>query len=679
MPHRILAAAAAVVLLCAIALLEHAPAATLVMMARPGGAAVVGDDVHGMTIPEGHPRLWYDASSLAAARTWADANPFNASGAAFHDQYRERATECLLEEDSTVCNTAVDWALAVELPESGVSCDECRWWGEAAILTFDWAYDYFTPEERATFISNWNGWLSHWHDQAWGGNHFNGFNGVPKYGNNYYWGYLRNDILWCIATAGENPGFEDYCEEALEVRWEGEFLPATQSLDPEYGISHVGGALPEGDQYGIYLATYANIPFYTAGVLGRDLYGESNFFIEALFGIIYGRTPAATTRSGATTGHDMFPYNDSQEWRFGGRARADSYVDFLDTMLTRYPATNMGRWIRQWLDDVASEVHSPHLSSTLPSVTALSFSSLPLDYFQPGIGNFYGRSDWATDATSFLWMLGQHGVDPGTEAATVGHRHDEIGSFQIWRNGRWLTRLDSSYTENIAGFAGSGSVDAGGLLGANTLVIGGTNIRYNEGDWAVLRTDSDPDFAYAATEFTDVYAGAASSVIREYVFVRSIETTVILDRVLTAGSTVKTWLAHFDNNPTLEDANNVSHVAGTQELRLTTLVPSSPTRRVVTEGGDIGQYRLEIDSPSGTQTYFLVVLQAKASADADLAPSVNDTGSAYEVTLNGSISVTFQKGSTSSGGSITISGDTTNFRSDVEAITVTTAGPVWED
>jgi hypothetical protein len=625
---------------------------------------------HGMTIPSGHPRLWFNAARLATARAWFQSRPFSASDHAMHDFHREQALECLLGQNATVCNAAVTWAMSVSLPTSGVSCDQCRWSGEAAILTFDWCYNFFSPGQRSTFLSNWNSWLGFWKDQSWGGNRLRAYRGVPMYGNNYYWGYLRNQVLWGIATAGENPMADSFLADALTTRWTEEFIPAAASITPPFTSSHKGGALPEGDQYGIYLAEYPSIGFISAQLYGRNIYGESNFFNEAAFNIIYSTTLAPTAHGAAAAGYEVYPFNDSDNWRNGSSATGSHYVDFMGTMIAANPSSNLAKWAQQWLNLKTNSIRSPHISSTDPGVSPLAFSSLPLDYFVPGMGFFYGKNAWSSGATAFLWMLGQHGVTTGTDAATVGHRHDEIGSFQIWRNGKWLARNDTSYGEQAAG-------DPSGLLGANTIMIGGTNVRYNRGRWTVRRMESTPTYSYANTDFTTVYGTVASAVQRELVFVRSLETTVVLDRINTAGTTTKTWLAHFENNPTLQDANHVNHVNGSEALRVTTLVPANATRRVVAEGGAIGQYRLEIDT-TGTQSYFLTVLQAKDANGAELNPTVVDNGSTFEVTLNGSVSMSFNKGASSAGGSITIAGAARNFRGDVQNLVVSPAGPVWD-
>jgi hypothetical protein len=101
---------------------------------------------------------------------------------------------------------------------------------------------------------------------------------------------------------------------------------------------------------------------------------------------------------------------------------------------------------------------------------------------------------------------------------------------------------------------------------------------------------------------------------------------------------------------------------------------------VVDEGSHgNSQFRIEVDTTPGTsQSYMLHVLQARDAAGSVLAPSVMDNGASYTVTLDATTSITFEKGMTSSGGSITVSGVPTSFRADVQSMSVTAAGPEWE-
>ena len=61
-----------------------------------------------------------------------------------------------------------------------------------------------------------------------------------------------------------------------------------------------------------------------------------------------------------------------------------------------------------------------------------------------------------------------------------------------------------------------------------------------------------------------------------------------------------------------------------------------------------------------------------------LAPTVGEDGTSYTVTLDGSTSITFQKGMTSTGGAITIGAGVTPLRANVQSMSVTADGPAWE-
>jgi hypothetical protein len=626
--------------------------------------------VNGIDIPTGHPRLWFDAARLAQARAWFAANPFTASDHAGHDEHRERALECLLGGNATVCRAAVDWAMGVSVPvPGGVSCDECRWSGQDAILTFDWAYDHFTAAERATFISRWNGFLSNWMTKPWGGSGVYAYNAVAMDQNNYYWGYLRNELEWGIASYGENPQAGTFLQDALVTRWQTDFIPHALTY-------HKGGVAMEGDQYGPYLYEYPMISFFTANMYGRNILNESDFFKGGLLATIYATTPSPTTRAGATTGYEFYPFNDSDFWRYGAGAsttsEATAYADFVGTMASYFRNIPLGRWAQQWLNMTGASPRSPHITSVDPNVTPLSFNSLPVDYFAPGPGFFYGRTSWAPDTTAFLLQLGQ--AYPVYPASSVGHRHDEVASFSIVREGRWLVRNDSSYGETVVGG------DPSGLLGNNTLMINRTNVRYNRGNPVVRRVESRPEYAFANVDITTVYGTAASNVEREYIYIRSLDTMVIFDRINTSGSTTKTFLAHFEQNPTIEDATHLTVVNGAEALRLTTLVPANPNYQVIAEGG-IGQYRLEADAV-GTQNYFLNVLQTRDASAANLTATVLDNGSSYTATLahptRGTVTLTVNKGASSAGGSLAITSQSFNLNPGVQSISITDNGPVWE-
>jgi hypothetical protein len=618
---------------------------------------------HGLFIPTTHPRLWYDTARLARARTWYAAHPFTPSST----DHIGQATRGLLNNESAQCRTAINWAIpqSASIQLTGVSCDDCRWSGEAIILTYDWCYAFMTAAERSTLLASVNTWMNHWRTQVWGGP------AMPE--NNYFWGNVRNELEWGITSYEDNVSMADtFLDDVFTTRLANSVYPSAASGNM------LGGIGREGTQYGVYVDAYASLPWTTSGLLGRDLFTESNFWREAAYYMIYSLSPAPTTGAGpgqaTSMGYTFFPFSDDEVWLQGGQVNGNP-GNFMASVAMRWPSASVGQHARQWLNGT-SATRSTYVQSVDPGGTALAFTNLPLDYYGPGAGMFYGRNAWGPSATTFFLKL--------KDGPAEGHSHTDWGTWQIWRNGRYLSRETVSYGESIAGYAGSGTAVADLYLGHNSLLVGGNGTHRNQwisGLANVTRLESRPAYTYSAVDLTGTIDGTSTFVHweREFVFVRSLETMVILDRVqsASAGST-KTFLAHCETMPSTT-ASGATCTNGSQALVMTTLAPATRSYRVVAEGGTIGQYRIEVDTSPGTaQSYILTVLQAKDGTAASLTPTVAEDGASFTVTLNGTTSIVFAKGMVSSGGSITTDGATTPFRTTVQPISVTDAGPAWQ-
>jgi hypothetical protein len=246
-------------------------------------------------------------------------------------------------------------------------------------------------------------------------------------------------------------------------------------------------------------------------------------------------------------------------------------------------------------------------------------------------------------------------------------------------------------------------------IGHNGLLYNGRGtINWQDSRPVTTRLASEPDYFYVAMDLTGAYTiradqahreneiangqtlgnPGAGRTIREMIFIRPLETLVVFDRMEAAGpspaTVTKTFLVHFENNPTLSGDSYVGET-GDQALRVTTVVPSSVTRRVVTEGNTIGQYRAEIETTGAVQSYFLNVLQARDVGGPDLEIDVEDTGTGYELTLThpdiGTAVIVIERGATSSGGSFGYSENgnpsLSPLREGVQSITMDYDGVWW--
>jgi len=357
----------------------------------------------------------------------------------------------------------------------------------------------------------------------------------------------------------------------------------------------------------------------------------------------------------------------------------------MAAIATVWPNDAVGRHARQWTQMVGVQPWR-HIRAVDTPTTPLSFDTIPLDFYSSGPRYMYGRNAWGQNSTSFLWQLGDaHGN-------SIGHQHGDYGTFQIWRNGRFISRETVVYAgssrDYLVGYNGSGSVDGAGPLGHNTVLIDGAvpGPQYSNRRATVERLESHPEYTFAVVDLVPP-ATQMQEWRREFVFLRDIETTVILDRLQTASATAtKTFINHCETDPVGSGNDSRTCVVGNQSLVMTTLLPAQRTYREVDEGSNVRhQYRIEVDTtPGASQSYILTVLQAKDAAAPSLTPTVSDsnpgsfTDGTITVTLDGANSVVFRKGTGSIDGSITASGTTYNPRNTVQQMNVTLEGPQWQ-
>lgn len=635
-----------------------------------------------MTIPTAHPRLWWNPERLARAKSWFAAKPFSPRA----DEPQNLALHYVLSGDTSSARKAITWLMGFTFRLDVTASDPARWHGEHAMLVFDWCFDQLTASERATLISRWNEYITTLNAKTWGGIGFEA--------NNYYWGYFRNSFEWAVASYHENPQAAAILQHALINRWQSSFVPYASTAG-RGGIPH------EGSQYGRYNLAYVTVPLTTAALLGQNLWDETLFFREALYYVIYGSTPAKTHgRAGSEPRFEIFPYGDDEFFQYGGSAETFYFGDFLATAMERWRGKAVAAHARTWFEQVRPPMSLLHEAVFNTTGAALPFTQLPLDYFGAGNGYMYARTRWAPDTTVVNLQLGR-------ASGVGGHEHLDWGTFQIWRAGRWLSRETTGYTNQIAGWRDTGSVDASRTEAHNGVLFDG----YGIGGWGnrkgpprPLRVESRADYAFAAVDLSAAYRNTdklhperdnpgVARLVREFVYIRPFEALVAFDRIETSGekkpaaSVVKTFLVHFEAPPRIEGTQTVLGTNGDQALRVSTLLPTTPSYRVVSEGGTVGQYRLEVDASGNAQGYFLHVLHARAATAPDLRVRLDDQGDSFAIILThptqGTARVVLRKGMESQGGSFGHSASGTPVDrpliEGIQSLVITEQGPAWGD
>lgn len=663
-----------------------------------------------LQIPAGHPRIWYgNAARLAQAQAYFGSQPFVPQG---NEIQLQRALRGLLTGNNADCDLAVAHLLGWLVENNGNRRDALRQQGEELLLIYDWCRQRLSPAQVQTLVTRWNGYMDL--EIA------DGFANQGAEANNYYWGRVRNELMWGISSFGDNPRAQEFIDHALDTRlglWFADF-------HTDFGI---GGVFPEGGDYGVVSLSYPLLPFFSAADYGHDPYQQTPYFRAAIYALIYGSTPGPTSLAGSFSGgHLLFPFNDDETLHQGGTINARAYLgDFARALGAREPAVGNARHLRAWLAQTGA-ARRWLFDALGGNGDPVELQSLPLDYYAPGAAVLSARSSHTPEAMAVHLQLGTPGH--------IEHRHYDGGSFQIWRKGRFLSRESAGYADQLRGFQGSGMIETDHPLAHNTLLFEA----WNTGRWVgtgpivippgqprfenprdlprVTRLQHEPGFSFVAVDYSDAYRNMPDSRVdwpyaevawREFLFLRDLQVLLILDRMRASSDSLLPWyngggwlltgpnipaeqvrrsfVMHFETQPQVS-GNRVAAALGDQQVELITLLPASPVFRIVDEDlpGDeqAGQYRLELDSVGSVESYFLNLVTGYDSGQPAPSAQLTDNGASWTLSLShpqrGQATVVLQKGMLSSGGNITINGQNTPLRGDVQGISVTPNGPVWE-
>jgi hypothetical protein len=675
-----------------------------------------------LNIPSTHPRILFTSSAdLARARTWYATNTITPQTTSAIQQ----AYVGLMTQNSTACRNAInlvlndaEYQLSPQLQQA-VASDAARWIGEEAIVTYDWCHAHFTQTERDTFKTRWNNWITILNAKPWGGRWMED--------NNYYWGYMRNSILMGLATWGENT--VNSVDKAREFLMHGY---ATRFLDwmiAYYPHELAGGVPPEGTAYGRVMFDYHLLPFLTLRNLGEDPFNRLRFWKESVYYTAYSMTPAKTA---GPTGPELcnqaqsawtwqqFPFADDERFSQCGYSglRQTDYANGMLTYANLFADRDSGKLARL-IRNTTVQTPSPWLraffADTAPA-NNFSFTQLSLDYYAPASRTVYMRSAWdasaATQKSSLAFILAR--------SPAAGHKHFDAGSFQWWRNGRWLSRESTGYAGAGASVAGLDNttprVDVDHPVAHNTVLFEGkANINGStetpgapslpEGNTQMLRLFANGDFVYGAADLVGGYRYRqgpnrcrydwpyAQYAVREWVYLRAIETMVLIDRL--TGSSDSTGYPPYGNavncfqnmtGPRRTASEVVRHVvihgmetfsqngnwylsnSGNERLAIQPLMPATRNVTVVNErnavsgGGAQGNVRLDIRANGAATIEFVNVLHASGNAatlpTVSLVNEANGDRTVNIVKDSITYSVRFQLGALPQTTSVSINGNT---------------------
>lgn len=183
---------------------------------------------------------------------------------------------------------------------------------------------------------------------------------------------------------------------------------------------------------------------------------------------------------------------------------------------------------------------------------------MPTSFFDASMGMLYERTGWQEGASFLTFKAGWSGAD---------HTHEDAGSFQLYRNGVWITNED-------LGYDGPSSQAEGHNVPA--LEIGFDDGRSRVGQFrlepatpaSVTRRSSMPSYAHIVADLTGAYASGRhhsfsyTSVHRHLLWLKPDKNNSD-DRVFTYDRIVRTpkekkadigWQLHVNATPTLRGA-----------------------------------------------------------------------------------------------------------------------------
>lgn len=523
-----------------------------------------------IVIPTGHPRTINTNKAKAAFA----ASPFTPASNSFDNEGTrlDYALHYVCSGNTASGRMSIDRVLNTIIPpgqvdtnNSAASSDWARWMGEVVNATYDWCYPLWTASERQVIIDRWNQYYFNLTKLPWGN--------IGYEANNYFWGYLRNELEWGIVTYHENPMAQYFIDYALKRYASFKNYAATTGR---------GGVVAEGTSYGPVNTWYHLLPFLASKNMGRDLFAETPFWREAVMAWMHGTTPGLTTRKGDNTPRYEYalfndvPYPDTAS-QFTSRPYSG---DMMAVMASLYPNEPVGQYAKAWLDKTKPML-SKWVSYTVDykGVIAKPLTDLPLDYHAVGTKHLFGRS-------ANGWMFFQMG-----KYAKVGHWHQDAGSAQLWRDGKWITRITAGSYKKLVGYGGR-EIQNPSAEAHNLALIGGIGPQKNgveKGDTSVLSVTSTATESRALVDFTDVYLSDGrqpsppiTRYTREIVFNRADNSLTVTDTITATAATKLTQCWHSET--------------ATPPFTL------SPAATRIVDEGQWGQFRheVEIDAPVGT-------------------------------------------------------------------------------
>ncbi|HLU62701.1 MAG TPA: hypothetical protein VKZ99_10185 [Gammaproteobacteria bacterium] len=296
--------------------------------------------------------------------------------------------------------------------------------------------------------------------------------------------------------------------------------------------------------------------------------------------MLHSMLPGLTHDNGEMESHhQLFPFGDDEKFR--SESLASFYIDAFSVYAQLWPDSALGRYARQAMDFLGVRPKRYFEGAQGEANDALSWHSLPPDYFAAGSGHFFARSAWPQSEDHNVMVMHFQ----GGQVENIGHYHADAMNLQLWRgnprDGGWfLTRETTAYGDCLGGFGnrrrngedtlfhnGVSFADGRGQLrwhgNGGPRLVHTTSNKYDRSDLpdglpVVERLASHDRLAYIAADYTRSYRAAngenpprydllpfVEEVRREVIFARDLEAVIVVDRL-----DVSDWEKPLENGET---------------------------------------------------------------------------------------------------------------------------------
>ena len=561
-----------------------------------------------------------------------------------------------------------------------------RWAGEGFGLTVDWAYPYFSDEDKDKIRTLFLRWSE---EQFRAYPAISASGGAPDFSvdgpfedtsladgpaqvrwstNNYFTGHLRNLTLMSLALDdADDPGGElhRYLENAT-----GQWLYLTAKA---LRGDAAGGLSPEGSEYAASSLAYVvqtQLALRTAGREDTELGDFWDDFVVALFASLPSHDqvapdPDLANDQGEAPTYQPATFGDLERYWAPDLVETLGPLGLLAAADGDQPTLDAARWYERHVPYGAEDsLYQRAGSSTDQTFGPILFfllldpdaaepvdprPDLPLVHDVEGLGVTLARTCWCPEARMLTFAATWRSID---------HQGADALGVELARNGEWLTKKRTGYDLSIiSDFQNTLSVQNDPIKDPDTderwilLNQRGSQAFQVDGDPRVTARSEGDGYVYRAGDATPAYnasvlgADDVVQVTRDVMWLQP-DHVVVYDRAetRTANRFKRVW---FQTPTEATVAGDVAtmRTPGGQQLVTTSLLPEDAD--VATEqapsslgnaydaGPAIGEpmrFRIRIEAPGGpARTRFLTVLQgADGGAAADPATLVRSTaGTAY--------------------------------------------------